>query len=55
MTVLVLLVLVWTFLAVSTAFVVGHGIRLANAGSPVGLSDDEARAVVGEPQATPAP
>ena len=44
MTALVLVVLAWTFLALSTAFVVGHGIRLADACRPAKWGSDEGTA-----------
>ena len=41
MTAVVLLVLAWAFLAASMAFVIGHGIRLADALHPVRSGGDE--------------
>ena len=40
MTAVVLVVLAWTFLAASTAFVVGHGIRLADKSRPIRSGGD---------------
>ena len=54
MTALVLVVLAWTFLALSTAFVVGHGIRLADACRPARSASGEMRSAVDERQAVPA-
>lgn len=54
MTAVVLVLLAWTFLALSTAFVVGHGIRLADASSPLRAGRDEVRATMRERQAVTA-
>lgn len=51
MTAVVLVLLAWTFLALSTAFVVGHGIRLAYASRPARAGRDEIRAATRERQA----
>ena len=51
MTALVLVVLAWTLLALSTAFVVGLGIRLADAHRPVRSGSDEVRSTLRERQA----
>ncbi|MDT0277357.1 hypothetical protein [Blastococcus goldschmidtiae] len=53
MTALVALALAWTFLAVATAFVVGHGIRLADARIPTRTGRDEVRPATRERQAVP--
>ena len=53
MTALVLLALAWAFLALSTAYVVGHGIRLADAGGPVRSGRGEARAATQKSLAVP--
>jgi hypothetical protein len=42
MTTLVLLALAWAFLALTTAFVLGHGIRLADRCIPAGSCADDA-------------
>ncbi|SDF64852.1 hypothetical protein SAMN05660662_2907 [Blastococcus aurantiacus] len=44
MTAVVVLVLAWTFLALATAFVVGHGIRLADACVPFRRCSDDKEA-----------
>ena len=54
MTALVLIALAWTFLALSTAFVVGHGIRLADTSRPARCDSDDMWAAVDERQAVPA-
>ena len=54
MTALVLVVLAWTLLAASTAFVVGHGIRLADAGRPARSGSDDLWSAASEPQPVPA-
>ena len=54
MTALVLLALAWTLLALSVAFVVGHGIRLADACRPVRSGGDGHRTSTYERQAVPA-
>lgn len=41
MTALVLLALAWAVLAVSTAFVIGHGIRLADTSRPARSGRDD--------------
>ena len=51
MTALVVLALAWLLLALATAFVVGHGIRLADASRPARSGRDEAWAAVDERQA----
>ena len=55
MTALVLVALAWTFLAMSTAFVIGHGIRLADSSRPVRAGgSDEMWPAADERQAVPA-
>ena len=54
MTALVLLALAWTLLALSMAFVVGHGIRLADASSPARTGSNHLRTAAHERQALPA-
>ena len=54
MTALVLLALAWTFLAMSTAFVIGHGIRLADTSRPAHSGSDDLWAAADERQAVPA-
>ena len=54
MTALVLVVLAWMFLAASTAFVVGHGIRLADTSRPARSGGDDVWAATDERQAAPA-
>ena len=51
MTALVVLALVWTFLAASTAFVIGHGIRLADTTRPARSGSDEMWSAADERQA----
>jgi hypothetical protein len=54
MTTLVLVVLAWTLLALSLAFVVGHGIRLADTNRSVRSGSDELRTATHERRAVPA-
>ena len=54
MTALVLVVLVWTLLAASTAFVVGHGIRLADTSRPARSGSDDMWSAADERQAVAA-
>ena len=54
MTALVVLALAWLLLALSVAFVVGHGIRLADACAPCRQAGDDSPGTAHERQAVQA-